>query len=111
MLILCTSNMTFWQKDQGSALYGPHMIAIETRMSPFPQSVPLQVGPNTHSVLMPTCEGGGRVEWRVTPFSSLLKLVYLPKFHCRLTRSVRVVQVEKLVHKVKDIQPWLWEVL
>jgi len=46
-------SMTFWQKDQGSsALYGPHMIAIETRMSPLPQSVPIQVGPNTHSIPM-----------------------------------------------------------
>ena len=72
------------------------MIAIETRMSPFPQSVPIQVGPNTHSIPMPTCEVGGGVEWRVTPFSSLFKLVYLPKYYCGLTRSCRVVEVEEL---------------
>ena len=62
------------------------------------------MGPGAHSVPMPTCEGGGRVERRVTPFSSLFKLVYL---HCRLTRSVRVVEVEELVHKVKDVQPYI----
>ena len=75
-----------WKGQGSSALYGPHMIAIETKMSPLPQSVPIQVGPGTHSIPMPTCEVGGGVEWRITPFSSLFKLVYLPKYHCRLTR-------------------------
>ena len=76
------------------------VLTWETKTTPLPRSG----GPWRTFCTQPTCEGGGRVERRVTPFSSLFKLVYL---HCRLTRSVRVVEVEELVHKVKDVQPYI----
>ena len=39
----------------------------KAEMSPFPQSIPIQVGPGAHFVAVPTCKEGGGVERESQP--------------------------------------------
>ena len=81
---LMSISMTFWWKGQGrSASHGPRMITKKkVEMSPFPQSISIQVGPGAHFVAVPTCKEKSRVERESHTFhrffSSPFKLIHLP---------------------------------